>query len=180
MKLIVGLGNPGQKYTNNRHNVGFMFVEFLAEKLSGEKIVFKKDKYTESETFQIDFKGEKLIMVKPQTFMNNSGQAVAKLAKHFSVSKQDLLVAHDDLDIPLGIMHIQSGVGPLLHNGLESIENHLRFKDFTRIRIGVDARTRENWMNGETYVLNDFKQEEKQILFNKVFPKIIGILKYSH
>lgn len=180
MKLIVGLGNPGQKYANNRHNVGFMFVEFLADTLKQEKTVFKKDKYAESETLKLDFKGDELILAKPQTYMNNSGMAVSKLTKHFHVSKTDLIVAHDDLDIPLGIMHIQAGVGPLSHNGLESIENHLKFKNFLRIRIGIDARIRENWVNGESYVLNDFKQEEKQILIDRVFPKIINILKYSH
>jgi PTH1 family peptidyl-tRNA hydrolase len=180
MKLIVGLGNPGEKYANNRHNVGFMFAEFLAEKLKGEKPAFKKDKYSGSETLQIDVVNDKLIVAKPQTYMNNSGVAVSKLMINNSILKENLIIAHDDLDIPLGIMHIQSGVGPQLHNGLESIEKHLKTRDFMRVRIGVDARTRENWTSGESYVLNDFKPEEKQILLEKVFPRIMELLEHSH
>lgn len=180
MKLIVGLGNPGEKYSKNRHNVGFMFVDFLAKKLKGEQAVFKADKYTDSETFVTDLNGEKIVFAKPQTYMNKSGEAVSKLMKFHSAKLEDLIIAHDDLDIPLGKTHIQTAVGPQLHNGLESIEQHLKTKDYARIRIGVDSRTKDRWVNGETYVLSDFLVEEKNILDDVVFPKIAGLLKHPH
>lgn len=180
MKLIVGLGNPGDKYINNRHNVGFMFLDFLAEKLLNTTPTYKKDKYVESQILKATFNNEEVVLAKPQTYMNKSGSAVFKLLKKYSLKWTDLIVIHDDLDIPLGKMHIQTAVGPQLHNGLESIETHLKTKNFLRARIGVDARTREKWVNGETYVLNDFSQEEKGILGNAVFPRIVELLKQPH
>jgi PTH1 family peptidyl-tRNA hydrolase len=180
MKLIVGLGNPGEKYVKNRHNVGFMFADFLAKKIEEEKTAFKEDKYTDSQVIKLNFKGEELIIAKPQTYMNRSGQAVSKLMKFYSIKIEDLIIAHDDLDIPLGKSHIQTGVGPQLHNGLESIESHLKSKNFLRVRIGVDARTKERWIGGMTYVLSDFLNEEIKILEEIVFPKIADLLKYGH
>lgn len=153
MKVIVGLGNPGKKYENNRHNVGHMLVDYLKNaQIPGFKIV------------------------KTDCFMNHSGIFVRKL----NAKNENLFIVHDDLDIPLGKFHIQFGVGPPLHNGLESIEKHLKTKDFWRIRIGVDARIKDKWVDGETYVLNNFLKEEKQLLENQVFPKILSHLKQSH
>ena len=106
--------------------------------------------------------------------MNESGIFVKKL----KVKPENLYVVHDDLDIPLGKFHIQFGVGPQLHNGLESIEQHLNTKDFWRIRIGVDNR--KSPADGETYVLNDFTNEEKSLLEEQIFPKILSQLKQSH
>lgn len=165
MKLIVGLGNPGNKYTNNRHNVGFMFVDYVMES-DQTKYIEKKDGDS------IIFQSDELILAKPQTFMNRSGLAVRSLLKKFSLVESDLVVVHDDLDIPLGKFHIQLGVGPLLHNGLESIEQQIKSKNFTRARIGVDARLKENWVDGESYVLSNFKDKEIRLLKEAVFPKI--------
>lgn len=165
MKLIVGLGNPGNKYTNNRHNVGFMFVDYVMES-DQVKYIEKKDGDS------IIFQSDELILAKPQTFMNRSGLAVRSLLKKFSLVESDLVVVHDDLDIPLGKFHIQLGVGPLLHNGLESIEQQIKSKNFTRVRIGVDARLKENWVDGESYVLSNFKDKEIRLLKEAVFPKI--------
>ena len=148
MKTIVGLGNPGKKYQNNRHNVGQMLVDYLSGKVEAK-------------------------LVKTDSFMNHSGIFVKKL----NVKINDLYIAHDDLDIPLGKFHIQFGVGPQLHNGLESIEQRLKRKDFWRIRIGVDARTKDNWIDGETYILNDFNLNERKLL-EEVFPKILSQLKH--
>ncbi len=149
MKTIVGLGNPGKKYQNNRHNVGQMLVDYLSGKVEAK-------------------------LVKTDSFMNHSGIFVKKL----NVKINDLYIAHDDLDIPLGKFHIQFGVGPQLHNGLESIEQRLKRKDFWRIRIGVDARTKDNWIDGETYILNDFNLNERKLLEEEVFPKILSQLKH--
>ena len=151
MKVIVGLGNPGKKYQNNRHNVGQMLVDYLQDPPQTE-----------------------LKLIKTDCFMNESGIFVKKL----KVKPENLYVVHDDLDIPLGKFHIQFGVGPQLHNGLESIEQHLNTKDFWRIRIGVDNR--KSPADGETYVLNDFTNEEKSLLEEQIFPKILSQLKQSH
>lgn len=167
MKLFVGLGNPGEIYKDNRHNVGFMFVSYLAQHLKEDAIPFKTDKYMFAEVA----KSNDFIFAKPQTFMNESGKSVAKLVHTFHISTSDILVAHDDLDIPFGTFHIQNGRGPLLHNGLESVERSLGTKDFTRIRIGVDNRIPEKRINGEAYVLQNFSPEEISKL-DKVFQEI--------
>ncbi len=150
MKLVIGLGNPGKKYENNRHNVGHMFIDYLINNLQNAN--------------------DRLKLVKTDCFMNQSGAFVKRIAR--SSSLDNLIVIHDDLDIPLGKFHIQKGVGPKLHNGLESIEQNLKSKDFWRIRIGVDARTPERWVDGEAYVLHNFLPEEKKLLIETIFPKI--------
>lgn len=159
MKLIVGLGNPGEKYSKNRHNVGFMFVDYLAKGLA-----FKYDKYLLSEVA----KTEEYIYAKPQTYMNKSGDAVRKLIEKYVSGDQrpmtnDLIVVHDDLDIPFGKFKIQLQ-GPKAHNGLTDIQDKLRTIDFLRVRIGVDNRPVENRMNGEEYVLQNFSSEEFSLL----------------
>lgn len=195
MKLIVGLGNPGETYKNNRHNVGFMFVDSLAKQFSNDT-QFKFDKYLQSEYLQLPLlppttnnqqpiTSNQLILAKPQTFMNKSGEAVSKLLSRFLLSPTtnnqqpttNLIVVHDDLDIPFGKFHIQVGRGPLLHNGLESIENHIKTKEFTRVRIGVDGRTPERKIDGETYVLQDFTNEELFTLQSDLFSKILAQLR---
>ena len=183
MYLIVGLGNPGEKYKNNRHNVGFQFIDYLIKKLNNQKSKVKNQNYN------LKFKNEKrfstfilhltsnILLVKPLTFMNLSGQAVKQLVSLFKFHvSRDLIVVHDDLDIPLGKFKIQKGVGPKLHNGIESIEKALDTKDFWRVRIGVDNRINTDWIDGETYVLQNFKQKEKEVA-NQMFPKIYNQLK---
>ncbi len=143
MKLIIGLGNPGTKYLKNRHNVGHMFVDFL-EKQGGLR------------GFQLS---------KTDCYMNQSGGFVRRmLASHKSASPTDLYIVHDDLDIPLGKFKISFGTGPKVHNGVNSVSDALGTEDFWRIRIGVDARTPDNRVDGESYVLQDFIQEERVIL----------------
>lgn len=178
MKLIVGLGNPGEKYENNRHNVGFMFVDYLVNKLTdSQENKFKEDKYTNSKLAKLVINNCEIIVVKPQTYMNESGIAVAKIFQNLKLEIGNFIVVHDDLDIPLGKIHIQVGVGPLLHNGLESIENHLHSKMFSRVRIGVDARDQNNFIAGESYVLHDFTPLEKNRLSQDIFPKIYSQLR---
>ncbi len=158
MKLIVGLGNPGAKYQHNRHNVGFMFVDFL-------------NKNQDLRLSTLDFH-----LFKPQKFMNKSGLEVKKVTKVYSLKSNDLIVVHDDLDIPLGKFRVHFGRGPQLHNGITSIENALGAKDFWRIRIGIDNRKPESWTDGEAYVLQDFMQNEKETV-TKTFPEIFQRLK---
>ena len=169
MKLIIGLGNPGDKYKNNRHNVGFKFLDFLS----------KDNNWQESKSANLLYKWieinrKKTELVKPQGYMNNSGFSVKKvLAKHQNIKLEEVYIVHDDLDIPLGKFKIDHATGPKLHNGIKSIEETLKTKDFWRIRIGVDNRKKESWIDGERYVLSDFTREELAII-NKVFLEILN------
>jgi len=120
---------------------------------------------------------EMITLAKPNTFMNNSGIAVRKLTDNFKIKNEKLIIVHDDLDIPLGKFHIQFASGPQLHNGLESIEQHLKTKDFYRIRIGVDNRQPNIKIPGETYALQNFLLDEKKVLETEIFPKIFTQMK---
>ena len=139
MKLIVGLGNPGGKYRDNRHNVGHWVVEALLKRPLPNEFVVKKS----------------------PVFMNDSGFFVKKLVEQYRAKPSDLWVIHDDLDIPLGSYKIQKGKGPKLHNGVNSIEEELGTDEFWRVRVGVDNRDQESRISGEEYVLQDFSQEER-------------------
>lgn len=146
MKLIIGLGNPGEKYKNNRHNVGYMVIDQLkSQKLKFKNIIFKKT----------------------DVFMNDSGTFVKKLFDSYSsthLTTNDLYIVHDDLDLPLGTWKIQLAKGPKDHGGINDIEQELGTKSFTRIRVGVDNRKPETKVSGEEYVLQDFSPEENKIL----------------
>ena len=160
MILIVGLGNPGKKYINNRHNVGHIFIDYLANELTRSQINVLK-------------------IVKTDCFMNQSGVFVKKFIENRKLKIENLFVVHDDLDIPLGKFHIQFAVGPQLHNGLESIEDHLHTKDFWRVRIGIDNRLADKRIPGETYALQNFLPDEKKMLVTEIFPKIFLQLKLN-
>lgn len=183
MKVIVGLGNPGIKYSMNRHNVGFMFLNYLLEiykikfesrSMTSQSPLFKADKYLFSEIAQIgasSSQSQQFILVKPQTYMNKSGDAVRKIVSHYKLqASKTLIIIHDDLDIPFGKFKIQTQ-GPKAHNGLSDIQNKLSSMDFLRVRIGVDNRLAENRMNGEEYVLQNFTPEE-QMQLPELFKKI--------
>lgn len=155
MKLIIGLGNPKEEYRNNRHNVGHMAVDALLKKNLPKQFVVKKS----------------------WAMMNDSGNFVKKLIEQYRLDLSDLWVIHDDLDIPLGSFKIQKGKGPKLHNGILSIERQLGTPDFWRVRIGVDNRIGDK-IPGEEYVLQDFTEEEKEILkevINKVAQDILSL-----
>jgi peptidyl-tRNA hydrolase, PTH1 family len=184
MKLIVGLGNPGEKYKDNRHNVGFMFVDYLADQSTNpstgqstsQSTNWKFDKYLQADictvSYQLPTTNYQLTLAKPQTFMNLSGTAVKKLTTHYQLPTTNLFIAHDDLDIPLGKFKIQLASGPKIHNGITSVENSLQTNNFYRIRIGVDNRSPERRIPGETYALQDFTKEEYLSLQN-IFQKIM-------
>jgi PTH1 family peptidyl-tRNA hydrolase len=174
MKLIVGLGNPEDKHRNNRHNSGFLVVDELARLLLEEE-------WSSVKKFQsLIIKHEGLfILVKPQTFMNNSGKAVKKLIDQYKIESSDLWVIHDDLDIALGDYKIQKGKGPKLHKGIKSIEEKLGKTDFWRVRIGVENRSAESKISGETYVLQDFTEEEIEVvtpIIAKISREIISLV----
>jgi len=173
--LIVGLSNPGKKYLDTRHNAGAMLIDYLIKKHrdnNPEKFVRQR----EDRLYSCVAFGDDFVLCKSKIFMNNSGQAVCKIIKNFKLEIKNLAVAHDDLDIPLGKFKIQKGIGPKLHNGIKSVDQHLHTKDFWRIRIGIDNRSPEHRVDGERYTLQNFLPEEKEIL-NNVFSKIILNLK---
>ena len=178
MKLIVGLGNPGEKYSESRHNTGFVVLDKLAQELGIKN-------YELSKKFQsLITKNPSLIFAKPQTFMNDSGIAVSSLAAFYKLPATDIFVIHDDLDIKLGEYKIQKGKGPREHNGLLSIYEKLGHKDFWHVRVGIDNREVSNVskvsqvpnvMSGQDYVLQKFSEEERKVL-NATSKKVVGEL----
>ena len=132
--LIVGLGNPGSQYEQTRHNAGFWFVEEIA-RLKGAQ--FRPENKFSGEVCKINFDGRDIWLLKPDTFMNRSGQAVRKLAGFYKIPVENILVAHDELDLEPGTTRLKSGGGHGGHNGLRDIIAHMGSKDFHRLRIGV-------------------------------------------
>jgi len=133
MKLIVGLGNPGDKYRDTRHNVGFMVVDKLAHELGGLNVSWKMDGTRKASVAKT---GE-VVLVKPETFMNASGVAVQNVAAFYKIQSQDVWVVHDDLDLPLGKIRIRQGGGSAGHHGIESIMRELKSDAFVRFRLGI-------------------------------------------
>lgn len=161
MKLIVGLGNPGEKYASTRHNIGFVVLDELARRQIPNTKFQIANKF-KSEIIQT----KEYILVKPQTFMNDSGTAVAKICHFYKVKYEDLYVVHDDLDIQLGSYKIQHGKGPKVHHGISSVEEKLGTDKFWNVRIGVENRVvRGNkGVPGVVYSLQDFTSEERTII----------------
>jgi PTH1 family peptidyl-tRNA hydrolase len=173
MKLIVGLGNPGRGYANNRHNVGFICLSHFART---QGIRFDK-KQGRARIGTGEIADSKVVVAKPQTYMNLSGESVSRLIKKFDINLDDLLVIHDDLDLPLGRIRIRLGGGSGGHNGVDSIINALGSQDFIRLRVGI-GRPVKNEDSTEpsddeiiTYVLSDFTPDEKQAI-TQVIPRV--------
>ncbi|RJO61367.1 MAG: aminoacyl-tRNA hydrolase [Dehalococcoidia bacterium] len=163
MKLIVGLGNPGNQYAHNRHNIGFMCVShFAKERDWGFE---KKEGLARTAHGRID--GEEIVLARPQTFMNASGEAVKKLTIKYRIKPEDLIVVHDEMDLRLGIIRIRRGGGTAGHNGVESIIRELGTADFVRVRVGVghprDAGAEEPG-HVVGYVLGDFSGDEAEVI----------------
>jgi len=133
MKLIIGLGNPGEKYASTRHNIGFMVVEHLAREIAGEAISWRE----EAKHHALVAKQGGIILVKPTTFMNACGVAVSSLASSYQIAPSDIWVVHDDVDLPLGKIRIRRGGSSAGHHGVESIMRELKTDAFTRFRLGI-------------------------------------------
>ena len=154
MRLIVGIGNPGSRYKNNRHNVGFQFLDFFVQK---KMLQFKASKFqfhiTEGELFEQPF-----VLLKPDTYVNKSGLAVLDCIIHFKIEVTDVLVVVDDINLALSKIRIRKSGGDGGHNGLYSIIYHLESRDFSRLRIGIgDDFETGNLAN---YVLSDFNKDD--------------------
>ncbi len=166
MKLIVGLGNPGRGYANNRHNVGFVCLNHFA-RMQG--IRFDK-KQGRARIGLGEVAGSKVVVAKPQTYMNLSGQSVSLLVKKSNVSLDNLIVIHDDLDLPLGKIRIRQGGSSGGHKGISSIITELSSQNFIRIRVGIGRPVKNEGITEFSedeiiaYVLSDFTPDEKQAI----------------
>ncbi len=134
IRLIVGLGNPGADYVNTRHNAGFWFVELLARQFSQS---FRFEKRFNADETRIRNNGEDLYLLKPQTFMNRSGQSVGEIARYYKLKPSQMLVVHDELDLEPGDNRLKRGGGHGGHNGLRDIIAHLGEREFFRLRVGI-------------------------------------------
>ncbi|MDO5689253.1 MAG: aminoacyl-tRNA hydrolase [Tissierellia bacterium] len=158
MKLVVGLGNPGLKYEHTRHNVGFRVVDLLAED-AGIKVnkIKWKSLYGEGR-----LAGDKVILLKPQTFMNNSGIAVMEAVNFFKLPLEDVIVIYDDIDIPFGTIRIKPMGSSGSHNGMKSILFHLQDEAFPRVRISIGKKP--SYMDLADFVLSSFAKTEEKTL----------------
>ena len=155
MKIIVGLGNPGQEYKNTRHNVGYMVLEELASRYPLEKQESKFDAIIG----HIKIKGEKVLLVKPLTYMNLSGQSVQPLLHWHKLELIDLMVVYDDMDLPLGTIRVRAGGGNGGHNGMKSIAARLATQEFARVRLGIGRPTEREAVD---WVLGRFSAAEQE------------------
>jgi peptidyl-tRNA hydrolase, PTH1 family len=154
--IIVGLGNPGREYRDTRHNIGFMLIDKLAERLDARSMrVQSKAIITTAQ-----YEGHKIILAKPQTYMNLSGQSVQGLVRFYKIPQENLLVAHDDLDLPFCTLRLRPGGGSAGQKGIASIIQHLGTPDFARMRLGIDRPPGR--MPAAAYVLQTFTQKEAQ------------------
>lgn len=159
MKLIIGLGNPGEQFKKTRHNLGFAAIDALAKKLNAGEWQFKKQ--FNALVAEIKPNGKKIILAKPQTFMNESGRAVKSLAEYFHIAIKNILIIHDEMDLPLGEFRFQTGRGAAGHKGVQSIIDELKSKDFSRLRIGIGIQMKE--IETEDFVLQKFSEAEEKI-----------------
>ncbi|MBI4138243.1 MAG: aminoacyl-tRNA hydrolase, partial [Candidatus Wildermuthbacteria bacterium] len=157
MQIIIGLGNPGKEYQNTRHNAGFMALDAI-----GKEYNFPAFRLSQKDGAMLSegaIGPAKVLLAKPQTFMNNSGSSVGALSKNYPLKTKNLLLVHDDIDLPLGSMKIASNKGSAGHKGVESIIQNLGTKDFTRIRVGICPSGGKPG-NVEDFVLQKFAAEE--------------------
>ena len=157
MYIIVGLGNPGKQYENTRHNMGFLAVDLLAEKYNIEvnKIKFK------ALVGEGRIAGQKVLLVKPQTYMNLSGEAVRQAMDFYKIDPEELIVIYDDIDIPTGTFRIRKKGSPGTHNGMRNIFQHIQTNDFPRIRVGIGSGKKANLAG---YVTGGISKSEQEIL----------------
>ncbi|WP_196590800.1 aminoacyl-tRNA hydrolase [Pectinatus frisingensis] len=155
MKIITGLGNPGQEYNNTKHNAGFMFIDALAKTLNVDSW---QEKFN-AIVAQTIIGGNKVLLLKPMTFMNLSGNAVGPALKWYKIAPQDLIVVHDDMDLPAGMIRIRTKGSSGGHNGIKSIITCIGSNEFTHVRIGI-GRPLPNWRVND-HVLSKFSPADK-------------------
>lgn len=161
MKLVVGLGNYGKEYQNTRHNIGFMALDYYSKKnnLCIDKRKFK-GLYTEA-----NINGEKVLLLKPQTYMNLSGECLRDFILYFHIDVKDILVIYDDMDLDVGVLRLREKGSAGGHNGIKNIILNIKSSDFKRIRVGISKDINRNTID---YVLGKFSVEEKKIIDEKI------------
>ena len=169
MYLIVGLGNPGLQYAGTRHNVGFMLLDYLAQ---GSNVSFTESKWKGLVTKTVIW-NESVVLLKPETFMNASGTAVAAVAHYYKLSTDNIIVIHDDLDMPLGRVKIVSGGGTGGHKGIRSCVEHLGTRDFLRVKIGIGRP--DPLISPEKYVLAKLGPDQHEVITRKMAVVVEGI-----
>lgn len=168
MKLIVGLGNPGNEYKNTRHNVGFGLVDYICKK---NNIDINKEQFNAKYgVTRID--GERVILIKPLSFMNLSGGVVKKYLDYFKLNPEDVLVIQDDVDMPIGRIKIVTNSSSGGHNGIKDIEKNLKSKYYVRLKIGIG---KDSDIGTRDYVLSKFSQSDIESL-NKIYEKLGDII----
>lgn len=170
MRLIVGLGNPGKKYEQTRHNVGFLVVDELLKKLN---ISLDQEGFKSFYTTYF-YKGEKIIICKPQTYMNLSGEAVSEIVSYYKIKHEDIVVIYDDLDLPMGKLRLRASGSSGGHNGIKNIINLLGDQNIKRIRIGI---SRDDKYDVKDYVLSKISGDDLK-LFNEAKIKAADALLY--
>ncbi len=164
MKLIIGIGNPGNKYENTRHNVGFMAVDAIANSFNA---TINENKFNSLYTI-IRVNNERVVLMKPQTYVNLSGSAVVSMMNYYNIDIEDILVIYDDIALPTGKLRVRFKGSDGGHNGIVDIIKYLKTKEFKRIRIGIDNNPNIDRAN---YVLGRFNKSEIDIL-NKSFKRL--------
>lgn len=157
MKLIVGLGNPTKEYEQTRHNVGFMVMDRLADVMN---VSISSSKF-KGEYVKFKYKGEDVILLKPMTYMNNSGESVIQVMKYFKIDVNDVLVIYDDMDMPVGKLRLRESGSAGGHNGVKSLIAHIGTQQFKRIRVGIDKHPRIKVID---YVLGHFQKDERPLI----------------
>ena len=171
MKLIVGLGNPGKNYENTRHNIGFLVIDKFLNNVT------YKEKFN-GFYHETNFEGEKIIFLKPQTYMNNSGDCVGKFVKYYNIKSEDIMVIHDDLDIDLGVCKFKINSSSGGHNGIKSIISHLGSQNFFRMKLGIKTDKKDDVID---FVLGKYtKKELEHYDFYKIFNAINDFMKYGY
>ncbi len=161
MKLIIGLGNPGREYEKTRHNIGFVIVDEVAKHFG----INKYDSKFKGHYCKFNIAGETVIILKPQTYMNLSGESVREVMDFYKIDVEDILVVYDDLDLELGKIRFKAKSSSGGHNGIKSIENHLGTNNFKRLKFGID---RDIKVPVVKYVIGKFKKEEVEVITPQV------------
>lgn len=177
MKCLIGLGNIGKEYEYTRHNMGFMCIDRLANELG---IQFDK-KLKKCIYAEASCNGEKVIFVKPTTFMNLSGEAVLEVINWFKLELEDVCIIYDDVDLPFGNIRYKEQGSAGTHNGMRNIIELLKTEKLKRIRVGIEARTSEHPILLIDYVLSHFSKEEIKVFETQIYPKVkenLQALKY--
>ena len=177
MKLIVGLGNPGKEYERTRHNVGFDVLDLLAKNLECPE--FKKKNKLKAYVTECKIKDEKIILAKPFTYMNLSGESVVSIMNFYKIKPEDIWVVCDDLDFALGTFKIRLKGGPGSHNGLKSISNLVGSNNYPRFRIGIESRDQENMpKDAKDFVLGRFSKKE-EVIIGKIIPRVVDSIIFA-